>query len=179
MTDLSLPKEINNAFLVHSSISCSPKGTSKFAVYFDQKEEGTDWSPEVEHLCFRLHQALLRDKEINQPDFEERKSNNIKILLSVFDDLVLSYKEIPNQYCIDTSYLDKPWLEIATKRGLFLIGKRKRVFSITWDKTNIEDSAEDIFPLEDVTKVDKCIHAWTIEKAKQYVKTLFDQPYDF
>ena len=80
-------------------------------------------------------------------------------------------EDIPNGYCSRGCCRHRPWFLITTPIGRIKIGWRKRVISITWDETN-RPGAEQLFPSEDVTKFDKTVHAWGVEKAKEYVGVL-------
>lgn len=82
---------------------------------------------------------------------------------------------IPNQYGSprDAYYLARPWAEVQTTVGKFVVGWRKRVIEIRWDETRIKSTATNLFPGEDVTKNDRMIHAWSLEKAAQYLKTIY------
>lgn len=62
---------------------------------------------------------------------------------------------------------DKWWL-VKTPRGLVHIGWRKRVISIDWEDTGIKK----IVTEDDVTKEETLVHAWSEEKAVEYLKTL-------
>jgi len=78
-------------------------------------------------------------------------------------------REIPNEYWGE---MGEPWLIVTTEIGHVKIGWRKRVIEIDWSDTDIKSSAEDLFPDENVTKIDKMIHAWGYEKATEYIKKL-------
>lgn len=83
-----------------------------------------------------------------------------------------THTELPNGYCSQPCCILKPWLKVQTHKGTIVIGWRKRVINIDWKDSNITGSADDLFPAEDVTKVDKLIHAWGYEKAKEYLAKL-------
>ena len=61
---------------------------------------------------------------------------------------------------------------ITTRIGHIKMGWRKRVISIDWSGTEVQAKAQDLFPTEDVTKLEKSIHAWTEEKAAEYLDKL-------
>lgn len=60
------------------------------------------------------------------------------------------------------------WWFVKTSRGWVEIGWRKRVISINWKDTDLRFSITD----DDTTKEETCVHAWSIEKALEYLKTL-------
>jgi len=78
--------------------------------------------------------------------------------------------QIPNQYG-SFSYRG-PWFEVQTEIGTITIGWRKRVINIEWPTIG-----QDLLPLfkdEDVTKSECNIHAWTEEKAIEYLSKIHD-----
>jgi len=77
-------------------------------------------------------------------------------------------ERIPNQYC--SCERCAPWYNFHTTIGLFTIGWRKRVISITFAGCEIPLFV--LFPQEDVTKSKDSIHAWGREKAIEYLKTI-------
>lgn len=81
-----------------------------------------------------------------------------------------SYQEVPNEYDSWSQFL--PWMIIGVNDSFFKIGWRKRVIVIDWEKTQIKQQADVLFPKEEVTKGDRMIHAWGYEKATEYLKVL-------
>jgi hypothetical protein len=92
-------------------------------------------------------------------------------ILSCFTPFVY-VKEIPNGYCNQWCCRDAPWFIVTTGIGPITVGWRKRVISIDWSASDVKQSAEQLFPEEDVTKSGYLIHAWGVEKAKEYVRRL-------
>lgn len=93
--------------------------------------------------------------------------------LAGFDDSF--FKEIPNEYCgpVGCSICaEHPWLLVATPFGVFKFGWRKRVLVIDWSRTIIATKAAALFAAEDVTKMDRAIHAWGYAKATEYFERL-------
>lgn len=84
-------------------------------------------------------------------------------------------EEIPNGYCTQACCKDKSWLIVTTKQGRIMIGWRKQVINIDWALSQIVPGAKDLFPGEDVTRGDKYIHAWSLEKARAYIAVLESQ----
>lgn len=112
----------------------------------------------------------------SNPDFKQKVDDQVALLSGLFPEPI--YVEvIPNQYSPnDPYYLTSPWLIVTTKRGRFKVGSRKKVLSIDWEDTDVWQSAEELFPYEDVTKVDRMIHAWKIEDAKGYIDIILKAP---
>ena len=93
-------------------------------------------------------------------------------ILSVFGDRAIFVEEIPNGYCSQYCCKHLPWFIVTTSKGRIKIGWRKRVILIDWIDSIIPDMSEKLFIDEDVTKFDKCIHAWGLDKAKEYIDKL-------
>ena len=88
---------------------------------------------------------------------------------------VLRAWELPNKYqgpyayyYQDTGYRRDPWWLVKTEYGLIEIGWRKRVISIDWDDTDLLKT----ITADDVTKRPTMVHAWSIEKALEYLRAL-------
>lgn len=65
-----------------------------------------------------------------------------------------------------------PWYQVTTRLGHFVIGCRQNFIVVNWEKTTIQDQADDVFPNENTTKVGRMIHALGCEKAKEYLSKL-------
>lgn len=63
---------------------------------------------------------------------------------------------------------DRPAWLVKTRYGLMEIGWRKRVIQIDWRDTNLRR----VVTADDVTKTDTCVHAWSVEKAVEYLRVL-------
>lgn len=105
------------------------------------------------------------------PTEKERALRQRKELLSVFPDKIF-VEEIPNGYCSDWCCRHLPWFKVTTEVGRFEIGWRKRVIHINWTETVGTKTAEELFPEEGTTKEGKMIHAWSLEKAGEYISTI-------
>ncbi|KKN05613.1 hypothetical protein LCGC14_1085540 [marine sediment metagenome] len=73
---------------------------------------------------------------------------------------------VDNEYCSD-SYCCWPWAKFKTEHGMIKIGWRKRVINIDWSNTGKD--YEHLFKDEGVTLDDKCVHAWSKDKAIEYL----------
>jgi len=122
----------------------------------------------VENIVKSLH-----EESINlDPRTKERSEAEKSEIVSLFGDRSIYVEEIENGY--DNNYYSKhlPWFIVTTNKGRIKIGWRKRVINIDWSDSIIEQDADTLFPEEDVTKYDKLIHAWSLEKAKKYIDIL-------
>ena len=160
----------------------------------------TLWSQEVEygseHVRSIKIQIAINDRELNDadkraarkaaealvtaieletarldPKAAERKIEERKELLALFDGKDIFAEEIPNGYCSQPCCSQKPWYIVTTRWGRITLGWRKRVIEIKWDES-VGPIANELFPNEDVTKIDHLIHAWSLEKAQEYIQKL-------
>lgn len=79
--------------------------------------------------------------------------------------------ELANGYWPDSPDYDdvrRPWWLFQTPLGLIRIGRRKRVIEIDWSATKIRAVVTD----EGVTKDETMVHAWGVEKAVTYLRSL-------
>ncbi len=63
----------------------------------------------------------------------------------------------------------EPWWFVKTGMGWIEIGWRKRVISIDWSETHVRA----IVTCDETTKDDHSVHAWSEEKALEYLKSLY------
>lgn len=73
------------------------------------------------------------------------------------------WPKVPEYDCART-----PWWLVKTEIGLVEIGWRKRVISINWSDTTIRK----IVTEDTVTKGDSYVHAYSLEKAVEYLRCL-------
>ena len=110
----------------------------------------------------------------------ENFSKELNLILTVNDPKNIQWKaqwvekvhEIPNEYCGPKCCPHSVWFLVSTKIGTIKIGWRKKVINIEWDQTALTKTAQELFPQEDVTKQGRMIHAWTYEKAQEYLTKL-------
>ncbi len=81
---------------------------------------------------------------------------------------ILHLKAIPNEYC--RCVLCAPWFLVTTPIGTIKIGWRKRVINIDWSQAKL--NVGNMFDKEDVTKWNDGIHAWSKEKAIEYLSKI-------
>lgn len=82
--------------------------------------------------------------------------------------------EMPNQYHqlgTAEAWL-RPWLQVTTLRGRFVVGWRSQVIVINWSDTDIAAEGEVIFQDQDVTTGRSYVHAWGYDKAREYIARL-------
>lgn len=103
----------------------------------------------------------------NKKQLEEFK----EVFLKIYDLNELKFTETPNKYCSCNHCAT--WFIVSTPDGDIQIGWRKRVINIVW--LDNYKSFTEIFESEDVTKgfsewdKERFIHAWSIEKAVEYL----------
>lgn len=83
-------------------------------------------------------------------------------------------EELPNGYCPNPCCLNRPWFRVTSAIGHVVIGWRKRVISIDWKDSLVKKSGEELFPDENVTRSETGIHAWSVQKATEYVRRLHE-----
>lgn len=93
-------------------------------------------------------------------------------ILECFEQLIF-VEEIPNRYCSLSCCRHLPWFVVTTSAGRFTIGWRKRVIAIEWEDKRV--CAEELFKEEDTTKTGNGIHAWSYDKAKEYIAKVVEQ----
>lgn len=116
----------------------------------------------------RIEKAVLGESMRLDPEEAEKKEEERTKLIALFGDAPILVREIPNGYCSRWCCTQKPWYSITTKKGVVTLGWRKRVIEIAWEK-EVNTTAQKLFPDEDVTRIDRLIHAWGYEKAQEYL----------
>lgn len=96
----------------------------------------------------------------------EVRAANKADLISLFK-CPIWVKEIENGYSKD--HVNSPWLDVYTKIGPITIGWRSSVISIDWEGSDNKTPADELFPNEQCTKYGRLIHAWGLEKARDYI----------
>jgi hypothetical protein len=94
-------------------------------------------------------------------------------LLACFPKETLVFvQEIPNGYCNQYCCRHLPWFIVTTPVGHITIGWRKNVINIDWSNSMLKATAKELFEKEDTTRYDRGIHAWSYEKATEYLKVI-------
>lgn len=144
-------------------------------ILLDVGRELTDVDKRSIRDCAEKLQELLNQETVNvNPQSKLDAQQERKEILELFTGRDIFVEEIPNGYCSSYCCKHLPWFVVTTKRGKITIGWRKRVININWEGSTIEQQASDLFPNEDVTKYDRNIHAWGLEKAKEYIDVLLN-----
>lgn len=120
-----------------------------------------------------IHKLLTA--EVYRSDSERYKTTVLEreLLLSCFEQPIF-VEAIPNGYCPDICCEHRPWYIVTTAKGRIKIGWRKRVITIDWRDSVLTQTADELFPGEDTTKIDRLIHAWNYEKARYYIQQLMN-----
>lgn len=126
---------------------------------------------EIGNAASALYDTLWRGAERSDPEVTEAVAQEKRGLLALFP-ADCGHKEISNGY--DERSI-RPWFAVYTNRGMFVVGWRKRVISLDWSHGLIRETAEELFPNEDVTKSGRMIHAWGYDKAREYVARLLSR----
>jgi hypothetical protein len=139
-------------------------------VRVDRKLTDNDNST-LRHACDGIvdsfqHETIRLDPEAGRRAAQERSK-----IVALFPQPIF-VEEIPNRYCNQPCCSRRPWFVVTTPRGRITIGWRKRVLSIDWSDSAINFAASELFPLEDVTKDGRLIHAWGYEQAAKYIGVL-------
>lgn len=119
-----------------------------------------------------IHESLVQETIKLDPASAIESANERKGIINLFEGRAIYVEEIPNGYCSRYCCKHLPWFIVTTKFGRIKIGWRKRVIEIDWSDSAIPSKAQTLFPDEDVTKQDKLIHAWGLDKAREYIQIL-------
>lgn len=134
---------------------------------------GFDLTDEMKFIVSRharlIQDELLTERAKHDPKGIAEREQWRADLIACFPEPIY-VERIKNGYTGDDAYgINRPWFCVTTRRGRITIGPRKRVIEIDWSESDIEGTAEGLFPEEQVTKSGRMIHAWGIEDAKRYV----------
>lgn len=153
--------------------SWGTKHSIDFEIHADINRELTDndhWN--IREYADKMIKALMEETIKLDPNSKLVAEQDKKDILSLFGDRSIFVDEIPNGYCSEYCCKHLPWFIVTTKKGRIKIGWRKRVIHIDWEDSIIKEDADTLFPDEDVTKFGKGIHAWGLDKAKEYIDIL-------
>jgi hypothetical protein len=158
---------------VYNYMARGSRSSIELEILLDVNRELTDVDnrnirESAENLVAKIHEETIAvDPESKTNALKERQE-----IISVFAGRNIYVEEIPNGYCSQYCCKHLPWFVVTTNKGRIKIGWRKRVISIDWSDSIIKETAEILFPSEDVTKYDNLIHAWGLEKAREYIDKL-------
>jgi hypothetical protein len=120
-----------------------------------------------------IQSAVMEEVIKNNPAAQERAANEKASIIALFPGQPF-VEEIPNGYCSDFCCKHRPWFVVTTPVGRVKLGWRKRVILIDWSETRSTKTSNKLFAGEDVTKGDRMIHAWSYEKAKEYIDAILN-----
>ena len=123
-----------------------------------------------------ISEEIKASRNAKNPECQKQKTYERNELIGCFPGKIF-VEEIPNGYCHDACCRHLPWFIVTTEVGRFKIGWRKRVINIDWSETIGTEPSNSLFPEEDVTKGEKYIHAWSVEKAKEYIDKIIASRY--
>lgn len=119
-----------------------------------------------------LSRDLLAESARLHPDNVRWKEGWLREARAMFADAGLAaihVREIDNEYCGPKCCPHRVWLRVTTRLGVVKVGWRKSVMVVDWAESDVTETAKDLFAGEDVTKGDRMIHAWSYEKATEYL----------
>jgi hypothetical protein len=117
----------------------------------------------VDTIKAEIHAAMIK---ADPKTIDEINKN--KKLINLFPGPIF-VEEIPNGYCSDWCCRHLPWFIVTTSIGRIKIGWRKRVINIDWSDTVCHEYSAVLFSDEDTTTYDQYVHAWSMEKAGEYI----------
>lgn len=127
----------------------------------------------VSRMASECHDALVQERINTDPENIASGIKEEADLRACFPDSVSVYvKKVENPYF--AGYANRHKLIVTTHKGPISIHCRKRVIVIDWSESEVEPSAFVLFPDEDVTKGDQLIHAWSYQKAAEYIKKILE-----
>ncbi len=140
-------------------------------------KDGIEECKKVQILLYHFQNSLTQEIIAYNISKDPLKTEHAKIerqglLYCFYSNPVINacyVEEIPNGYCNQGCCRHLPWFIVTTQVGRIKIGWRKRVVEINWSDTTGTKTSEELFKDEDVTKGNKMIHAWDLNKAKKYI----------
>lgn len=121
----------------------------------------------VREWTWEEEQAIRkRREEMRKKTLEEAES-----ILKLAGFTINHTFELVNGYWPDSPQYDevrKPWWLFLTDVGPIQLGWRKNVMHIDWSASNLHVVVTE----DEVTKTERYVHAWKVEKAVEYLKVL-------
>lgn len=164
--------ELKRVFMAQSS---GTGGRFEIEIHMNAGRELTsedNWN--IRKAAESIEKSIRAESIRLNPNTQKESKKERADILGLFGDNAIYVEEIPNGYCSDYCCKHLPWLTVTTKKGRITIGWRKRVLNIDWEGSAISQSADALFSDEDVTKGNYYIHAWGLEKAKEYIDVLLN-----
>lgn len=124
-----------------------------------------------EAMC-TMEQDLLAESTRNHPDniaWKERWLREARAMFASAGLVSIHVREIDNEYCGPKCCPHRVWLLVTTRVGVVKVGWRKRVLVVDWSASDVTKTAADLFADENTTKDGRMIHAWSYEKATEYL----------
>lgn len=121
-----------------------------------------------------MHEEIKKRRVRRDPKKIEEAENEKWSLLECFEQPVF-VEDVPYEYCHQPCCAHRSWYVVTTKYGRIKIGWRKSVINIDWSDAEIIVDADDLFADENVTKGFGYIHAWSYEKAREYISKLMNR----
>ena len=125
---------------------------------------------ELDKKCEKIIEYISFEMDRKNPKVQNEVEQERKDIIALFPEPIY-VKPIKNGYGENMLF---PWFKVTTKRGVIKIGWRRSVINIDWSKSDIKVKAKDLFPNENVTREDFYIHAWSYEKAKEYIDKILE-----
>lgn len=135
---------------------------------------GHGWTLDNVHTChwFQWHpNQVPRHQRCQRLHLAQESYEDLGDIVRRSEISVCSKRLIPNEYDSDDDLYYGPWLLVETPLGRIRMGWRKRVISIDWKESTLRRlDVGKIFADEDVTKWETGIHAWSEDKAVEYLR---------
>lgn len=162
---------MKNEYVLAQGIESNGKIGVKILISADRKLKD-DEERMCREFCSNLVDAIQYHDEKTSLEAIQKVKDERAQILSLFPS-VIYVRDIPNEYWPKNyGFYYFPWFIVTTAIGHIKIGCRKRVIVIDWTDTDVKQSADELFPDENVTKINKSIHAWGYDKAREYISKL-------
>ena len=137
------------------------------------KEGQTDIKNETSEFIEKLRDkiALQWAKEYKKVE-RQKHAEELKDIFHKAGFDTIYVKIIDNQYSSHPIYYSSPWIEATTPKGKITMGRRKRVIKISWEDSDIKVDGKKLFENENTTAEQRYVHAWSNEKAVEYLSKL-------
>lgn len=134
---------------------------------------GRGWTLDTAHDYYRSRESTPsgRHIECHRLAVVQHTYEDLKQIVRDAEIPVCSLTLIPSRYHDDKDYFG-PWMRVHTPKNIITIGWRKRVMVVDWSESTLNVTTS-IFAEEDVTKGEKMIHAWSEEKAVEYLRKIW------